>query len=51
MSQNRPPADRVGVVRGLEAAGDPVALETAGLVRRYGGLGCHGGVSGMREFD
>ena len=38
MSQNRPPADRVGVVRGLEAAGDPVALETAGLVRRYGGL-------------
>ena len=24
--------------RGLEAAGDPVALETAGLVRRFGGL-------------
>jgi transcriptional regulator len=38
MSQNRPPADRVGVVRGLEAAGDPVPLEAAGLVRRYGGL-------------
>ena len=38
MSQNRPPADRVGVVRGLEATGDPAAREAAALVRRYGGL-------------
>jgi transcriptional regulator len=36
MSQNRPPADRRGVVRGLEASGDPAALEVAALVRRYG---------------
>jgi transcriptional regulator len=32
-SQNRPAADRVGVIAGLEALGDEASLEMAGIVR------------------
>lgn len=39
VSQNRPVADRAGVVGGLEAERDNAAAqEMAGLVRRFGGL-------------
>ena len=37
VSQNRPPADRAGVVRGLEAAGDDVSRAMAAAVRGAGG--------------
>lgn len=40
VSQNRPAADRAGVVEGLgELPGKPGAAEMAELVRRFGGLG------------
>jgi len=38
VSQNRPVADRAGVVAGLEAGQDTAAQEMAGMVRRFGGL-------------
>lgn len=39
VSQNRPEADRAGVVQGLEESDAPNAAEMAELVREYGGLG------------
>jgi transcriptional regulator len=38
VSQNRPPADRAGVVAGLEGAGEAGSLGMARLVRDRGGL-------------
>jgi transcriptional regulator len=42
LSQNRSPADRRGVVRGLDAGGDPMAAEVARLMAAdavFGGVG------------
>ena len=36
MSQNRPGADRAGVVEGLRATGDATSLEMADLVDAHG---------------
>lgn len=38
LSQNRPPADVAGVVTGLEASGDPGAVDVAEAIRRQAGL-------------
>jgi transcriptional regulator len=38
VSQNRPAADREGVVQGLNAEGEQMALDMAEIVRREGGL-------------
>ncbi|MBL0371175.1 FMN-binding negative transcriptional regulator [Rhizobium sp. KVB221] len=37
VSQNRPAADRTGVVQGLEAEGNVAASDMAGLVKTFGG--------------
>ncbi|HEU0202552.1 MAG TPA: FMN-binding negative transcriptional regulator [Burkholderiaceae bacterium] len=37
VSQNRPPADRLGVVAGLMARGDETSNAMAALVQKYGG--------------